>query len=441
VQTTLLGFAIVVILALLTALVGPLFVDWGQYRGELEARASRLTGLDFRVTGHIDARLLPTPTIVLHGIEFGRPNEGGKVSARALRLEFALGALVRGEWRITDAQLEGPELTAGLDSSGRATWPMPKPGFDLEGVSIERLKIEDGRAILADAASGSRLVLDKLEFKGDVRSLAGPVKGEGSFVVAGQHYPYRVAASRIGDDGGVKVRLTLDPIDRPLTAEADVSIFVERGAPRFEGSLQFTRTVGRAPAGAQALIIEPWRVSSRIKGDGAAAVLEQIEFQYGPDDRAIKLKGNANLSFGREPGMTGVLSSPQIDLDRVLALPDATHRRPLPAIRTLAEQLTAALKLPIPVAGRRRVAARRRRPEGRCRWAGHQGAGVPGARHHPGTAQRAARRPAERRAVRGIDPDRGQRSTGFRGLAERTHRGPNRGRRSAAPRRRHHPRQ
>jgi len=348
VQTTLLGFAIAVILALLTALVGPLFVDWGQYRGELEARASRLTGLDFRVTGHIDARLLPTPTIMLQGIEFGRPNEGGKVSARALRIEFALGALVRGEWRITDAQLEGPELTAGLDSSGRAAWPMPKPGFDLEGVSIERLKIEDGRAILADAASGSRLVLDKLEFKGDVRSLAGPVKGEGSFVVAGQHYPYRVAASRIGDDGGVKVRLTVEPIDRPLTAEADVSIFVERGAPRFEGSLQFTRPVGRAPAGAQALIIEPWRVSSRIKGDGAAAVLEQIEFQYGPDDRAIKLKGNANLSFGREPGMTGVLSSPQIDLDRVLALPDATHRRPLPAIRTLAEQLTAALRFPIP---------------------------------------------------------------------------------------------
>src|SRR5215468_4449551 len=108
VQTTLLGVAIAIILALVTALVGPLFIDWGSYREEFETRASRLTGLDFHVTGAIDARLLPTPTVVLEGIEFGRPEEGSTVRARRLRIEFALGALVRGEWRITDARLPRP---------------------------------------------------------------------------------------------------------------------------------------------------------------------------------------------------------------------------------------------------------------------------------------------------------------------------------------------
>ena len=39
-------------------------------------------------------------------------------------------------------------------------------------------------------------------------------------------------------------------------------------------------------------------------------------------DRAIKLRGNANLTFGARPDITGVLSSPQIDLDRALALPE-----------------------------------------------------------------------------------------------------------------------
>ena len=78
------------------------------------------------------------------------------------------------------------------------------------------------------------------------------------------------------------------------------------------------------------------------------AVLDQIELQYGPDDRAIKLKGNANLTFGPRPEVNGTLSSPQIDLDRVLGLPEATRRRPLVAIRTLAESFISASRLPIP---------------------------------------------------------------------------------------------
>jgi uncharacterized protein involved in outer membrane biogenesis len=349
VQTTLLGLAIAIILALVAALVGPLFVDWGSYRGEFEARASRLTGLDFRVTGAIDARVLPTPTIVLQGVEFGRPREIARVRARALRIEFALGALLRGEWRIADARLEGPELTAQLDGSGRVSWPVPKHGFDLDGVSIERLQIQDGRAVLADGASDARVVLDKLDFKGELRSLAGPVKGAGSFVVGEQRYPYRLSTSHIANDGGMKVRLAVDPDDHSLTAEADITIWNDAAKPRFDGSIQFARPVGRAPTGADALIVDSWRVSSRIKGDSTAAVFEQIEFQYGPDDRAIKLKGSANVTFGRQPQLNGALTSSQIDVDRVLALPDAARRRPLGGVRALAEFALAAARLPMPV--------------------------------------------------------------------------------------------
>ncbi len=52
-QTTLLGIAIAIILALVTALVGPLFIDWNRYRGPFEAEASRLTGLQVRIAGPI----------------------------------------------------------------------------------------------------------------------------------------------------------------------------------------------------------------------------------------------------------------------------------------------------------------------------------------------------------------------------------------------------
>jgi large subunit ribosomal protein L24 len=345
VQTALLSAGIAIILALVTALVGPFFVDWGSHRAEFESRVAHLTGLEVRVTGAIDVRILPTPTLTLQQIELGRPGDPAKTRARALRIEFALGDLMRGALRAPDLKLQGPELTLRLDPSGRLAWSAPTIGLDPDAVSIEHLEIEDGRATLADAASGARLVLDKLDFNGQVRSLLGPVKGEGSFEIGGQHYPFQLSASRPAGDGGVKVRLTLDPIDYPRTVDVDGTIWVERGLPRFDGTLQLARPVGRSSEG----ITESWRISSHVRADGAAAVLDQVEFQYGPEERAIRLKGDANLSFGAKPELVATLSAPQIDLDRILALPEAVARRPLVAIRTLADSFVRAQRLPVPV--------------------------------------------------------------------------------------------
>ena len=347
-QATLLGIAIALILALVTALVGPHFVDWNKYRGEFETQASRMTGLQVRIAGPIDARLLPTPSMSLSRIDIARPNEAGSLRARRLSIEFSLGSLARGEFKATDVILEGAEITMALDRNGRLEWPAPSMGFDPESISIERLDIRDSRALLADSASGYGMVLDKLEFKGELRTLSGPVKGQGSFYADGQHYPYRIAASRVGDER-VRVRLNIDPIDRPLTADAEGFVSIENGAPRFAGTMTLARPVTRAPAGSQAEILEPWRLTGRIDGNSTRAVIEQIEFQYGPDERPIRLRGDALINFGAAPRFTGVLSSPQLDLDRILALPEPQRRWPLAAIKAFADSLVGSQRLPIPV--------------------------------------------------------------------------------------------
>jgi uncharacterized protein involved in outer membrane biogenesis len=344
-QTALLSAGIAIILALVTALVGPLFVDWGSYRAELQTEVARLTGLEVRVTGPIDVRILPTPTLTLQQIELGRPGDPAKTRAQALRIELSLGDLMRGMWRAPDLKLQRPEFTLGLDPSGRLAWSAPTIGLDPDAVSIEHLEIADGRATFADAASGSRLLLDKLEFTGQVRSLLGPVKGEGSFAIGGQNYSFRLSASRPADDGGVKVRLNVDPADHPRTVDLDGSIWVEQGRPRFDGTLQLTRPVGRSPDG----IVESWRVTSHVRADGTAAVLEQVEFQYGPEERAIRLKGDARLTFSAKPELVATLSAPQVDLDRILALPEASGRRPLVAVKTLVESFVRAQRLPVAV--------------------------------------------------------------------------------------------
>src|SRR6185295_8965360 len=122
VQATLLGVSIAIILALVTALVGPFFIDWSQYRGVFEAEASRLVGAPVRVLGDIDARIVPTPSVMLRGIEIARKTGGQPMRARELTFELGLGPLVRGQLRATDLRLVGPEIALGLDGAGRLDW-------------------------------------------------------------------------------------------------------------------------------------------------------------------------------------------------------------------------------------------------------------------------------------------------------------------------------
>jgi large subunit ribosomal protein L24 len=344
VQTTLLGIAIAIILALVAALVGPALIDWSRYRAEFEARSAQIIGLEFRINGSIDARLLPTPTVILHDVEFG--HKDSQVRARALRVEYALGALMRGEWRMDDAWLEGPEFEIGLDTAGRLLWPFPSDGgFAPKELSIRRISITEGRATLASAASGSRLTLDELEFTGTFRSMFGPVQGDGAFVAVGRRYPFRISLGRVTDSA--QLNLNIGQVDGPLKAEVNLSIRLEGRMPRIEGSITLARSVGDVPAGS--LVNAPWRLTSRVKADNSAAVFEQIELQHGSDDRAIKLRGGAKLSFGSQPQLDGVLSAPQLDLDRVLSIPQGIRTKPLAAITQLASLFSGAPPLPLPI--------------------------------------------------------------------------------------------
>lgn len=348
-QSTLLGIAIVLILALVTALVGPFFVDWNRYRGVLETEATRLVGLDVRVRGPVDVRLLPSPSLTLQGVEIGRPGEEQKLQARSLAVEFSLGSLIRGELRAADMRVAGAEFSLGIGPSGQLAWPQASLAFDPDALSIERLTVEDARAVLTDAASGARTVLEKMWFNGDLRSLAGPLKGEGAFVVGGELYGYRVVAGRIGEDGGLRLKVGIDPSDRPLSVEADGTLWADRAQPRFEGMLVLARPAGIALASGQTRMNDPWRMTARVKANPAGALLEQLDFQYGPDERATKLTGAAELKFGPRPRLEGVLSARALDLDRTLPVSDSGKRLPAQALQQLADLFAGALRPTIPV--------------------------------------------------------------------------------------------
>ena len=238
-QATLLGVSIAIILALVAALVGPHFVDWTQYRATFEREATRLAGQPVRIGGAIDVRLLPTPSVQLGRIEIGSAAQP-QAKARELHTELALGSLMRGEFRASDVRLTGLEIGFKTDASGRFDWPLTRLGFDPDRFTTERVAIDESVITFFDTASDTQTQLQGFWFKGELRSLLGPAKGEGGFTAAGERYGYRLAASRIGDDG-IKLRLGLDPADRPLAIEADGTLKLEENSPRFDGTLTISR--------------------------------------------------------------------------------------------------------------------------------------------------------------------------------------------------------
>ena len=351
-QTTLLGLAIAIILALVAALVGPLLIDWGGYRAAFETEASRLIGADVRVTGAIEARLLPSPQITLHGIEIGRAGSD-KISARSLGIEFALGPLMRGEWRAAEMHLTGPRFRLSIDAAGHVRTPNIAINFSPDSLSIDRLSIEDGTVAFGDAENGAGVILEKLWFNGEARSLLGPFKGEGAATVGGELYPFRISTGRAGEDGALKLHLNIDPVSHPLSIEADGLLALAGGEPRFDGTWSLTRPVGIAASSParpnQPALSQPWRVSGKIKARATSALMQQIEFQYGSDEQGFKLTGTAEFKFGKVPRFDSVLSGRQIDLDRTLGLGETNRLAPAAAVNKLAELAAEAFRPTFPI--------------------------------------------------------------------------------------------
>ncbi|HEY0442273.1 MAG TPA: AsmA family protein [Xanthobacteraceae bacterium] len=348
-QTTLLGLSIAIILALVAALVGPHFIDWTDYRAAFEARASRIVGMPVNITGKIEARLLPTPWLTLHAVEGTEPTGEPRFKVREVGIELALGPLLRGEWRASEIHLIAPQIGLGLDGEGRIDWTGTAAGIDPEVLTIERLSIEQGRVTLADKASASWLSLDKLSFSGELRSLIGPFKGEGSFNIRGAPHAYKLTGGRKSPDGSMRIRLAVETADDPFSADAEGTLRFEQGSPGFEGNLTLARQSRVALADGRAISNPPWRVTSHIKLASAGAAFDQLEVLYGADERAVKLGGTAELGFGHQPRLEAVLSARQLDLDRFVALPEGSPRLPSVVLRAAAEAAGASLQVPLPL--------------------------------------------------------------------------------------------
>lgn len=172
--------------------------------------------------------------------------------------------------------------------------------------------------------------MNDITFSGDVRSLAGSVRGDGSFTAAGVRYPFRVSSGPSADGSATRLHLNIDPGERPILADLEGVLAFDNRQPKFDGALTLavpaTKKAGEAGP-------TPWKLATRLKADPAGAKFEQIDASFGTEDTALKLGGVGDLRFGASPLLRAVLSARQVDADRLTARDDADPQRVLPALR------------------------------------------------------------------------------------------------------------
>ena len=94
---------------------------------------------------------------------------------------------------------------------------------------------------------------------------------------------------------------------------------------------------------------DPWQLAGKLQATPAAAKLRDLALQYGPEERAVVFSGKADLKLGTHPRLEGDITARQIDVDRVLAAPDMTHRPPLIMFKSLLEEFITSVRPPLPL--------------------------------------------------------------------------------------------
>ena len=169
-----------------------------------------------------------------------------RLSSEAAHFELSLVPLLRGEFQILQADLDGPILSVEADSSGAIT--PPALGMDkLQKIQLNNLVIHNGTVAFNDPARQSRQALTDLSFTGSADSLFGPFKGHGEFKRDGRPITYRFSTGAAEADR-LRLKLILAMPDEVSRADFDGALIARRADARwrigFEGAAAFSgRTI------------------------------------------------------------------------------------------------------------------------------------------------------------------------------------------------------
>ena len=330
-------------MALLIALIGPVFVDWTSYRANFETEASRILGQPVRVAGTADASLLPMPSLTFTDVRIGDRDGEPMMTVERFSLDVELTSLLKGQIKVVRMALDRPAVRVVMEEDGRFDWISLhrfSASFDPEKVSFDAIDIREGTVRLSDRRSGRDWVARDLNLAMSARSLVGPYRLDGGFLLDDVRYTVQAASGRVNPDGTLRTKIQISAANRPFAVSTDGVLATVDDRLSYKGQLRIAevgeddvpaeRGMSGGASGAKGDKFPPpgrgfagfpgkWLFEADYELDADGLLLTTLVLRHGIEAETVILSGTGSLKFGDEARFDAVISARQVDLDGMLA--------------------------------------------------------------------------------------------------------------------------
>lgn len=308
-----------VILLLIAALVGPTFVDWNQFRNQIEAQGTKLTGRELKIGGDISFVVLPAPHLTINDVSLS--NLKGGASPDFLRFgqidaEVALAPLLSGEVTVSSVTVARPQLHLEVMGDGRSNWrgiladSLREEGlFGLDSISLEKVTFDEGIVTYFDHRSGRSWRVDHVNGAVIATSLLGPVRANLKFTANEIPLALRLAIGNFAGSKAFPVTAEMQTLAQPAKLLfSGVSTGFSSGV-RLDGTGSFEYGTTKTEGGENPKA--PLRVEAGVVvGDDVATFRNLAVAMAG-----TTLKGEAQAEWKKRPSVNVSLSGEALTLD------------------------------------------------------------------------------------------------------------------------------
>ncbi len=349
-----LGLTILVVILVGAILIVPSFLNWNEYKGQIEKTASDYTGRTVKIKGDISLSLLPTSALSVKDVSVTNI-EGGQaefmVTLKSLDVKVSfpsvISSLFGGKIKVEKFILIDPVIALEILDDDRVNWNINGRNSTGEAssadISLDKFQIVNGQISFEDMAHHRMELIRKINANVKVKSINGPFGVEGSAKYKGLEagISFNLGKNRPGKK--VPVSLDLDMLDGRLKTSAIGGIILSGKDSFFAGKLAVKandmgdmvnvvdRFKGQKISSALA-IGQAFSLDAIIEAGNDNLSVSDINVNMGPS----RGQGNMDISFGENIDLSASLSVNKLDLDELITAYEKYEKQPISQTISLA---------------------------------------------------------------------------------------------------------